>query len=656
MASTIAQTPDAHSALDALAWRICADENRIPVLLENAEERATLECHLATGALLEDERGVRFSDEGTLVAAATKHLLSTKGDHLLSSPTACFEQLDDVFALEIGKQHRVSACALAELHNTGRISGFVWARQAIEGGVGCFNVLHVMEGAVSLFNTCAAQDIYEFFTAHYDQVKNDLAGSIVYVKLSPWLGRFPEIAHTLKRIYEASPNEKGASLYACALHGLVLNCFDDGFDLALGAARSANPMVSGPALHMLGLVGYEKPPHPKALEQVIDFCAEIVRTAGHAQLEVATRTLGRLLPTAETRVSVLLEQAAQTEVPAVLYALSEALWRTQEELRDRAWFWPLYLRLAAAKAEHKGTLNNIDLVLMGWIRKPERQEKVLEFLNRWISRQPHEVIRDAPLEKLFDATLHHLSGQPQLLNRAITAWLLNDDRRYPMVAFRVISRLPEPTLKSLAVDVATIDNLQSNEIRFLVRRILGFIVGDEPQIRLLFSLVRTRDSKTRTLGFVKGALQDHIGQDFPQQTLNYLRERQVDEVSSDVKILCSEVVSVLESRLAALDALPDLKELAPSFAKIHRFAKERAKQMGKAFDDASKESIFRQLTTHVVLKAGRRTFQSQDNRYTEPMELKGISHTIALPLSEIFDPTGAARNRYLFKLATKDAQ
>jgi len=78
--------------------------------------------------------------------------------------------------------------------------------------------------------------------------------------------------------------------------------------------------------------------------------------------------------------------------------------------------------------------------------------------------------------------------------------------------------------------------------------------------------------------------------------------------------------------------------------------------MSKAFDEASKDSIWRQLTSHVVLKAGRRTFQSIQGRYTEPMELKGISHSMALPQSEISDPAGAARDRYLFKTTTKDAQ
>lgn len=648
------QSPDQNIALGALAWRICADEKRAPVLLDDPEQRSALQTALTDGQLIEDDHGIRFSDEHAMVLAATEYLLKTEAEYLLASPRECFERLHEIFTHEIGKQHRVSGYVLAELHNTKQFDGFAWGRQAIEAGVGVFDVLHVMEGAVPLFNAACAQDIYDFFAGHYERVKNDLAGGILYFKLPPWLASFPKTARELKHMHEASPQERSASLYACALHGLILHDFDEGLVLALEAARSSIPMVSGPALHLLGLVDYANPPHFEGLEQVIELCAEIIRTPEHAQFATAVRTLGRLLPVAETRISPLLTEAAQTEAPEVLYALSETLFHVRETQYDREWFWPLFLRLAAAKTEHKGILDNIDMVLMGWISNPERQDRALEFLNSWIAHQSREIIQDAVLDKLFDSTIHQLEQQPALLNRAVTMWLIHDDIRYPMVAYKVISRLREPIAKSLALDPMIIDTLQPNEIRFLVRRILGFIVGDDAQIALVFSLVRTQDAKTRTLSLVMEVLRDHTGYDYPYQTMDFLEERQAVDSDEDIKTLCGEVARELKNHLAALDGLPWLKELVPSSAKIHRFAKERRKQMSKAFDEASKDSIWRQLTSHVVLKAGRRTFQAIQDRYTEPMELKGISHSVALPRSEISDPAGSALKRHLFKVATKD--
>ena len=364
-------------------------------------------------------------------------------------------------------------------------------------------------------------------------------------------------------MHEASPQERSTSLYACALHGLILHPFDEGFTLALQAARSPTPMVSGPALHMLGLVDYDNPLHSEALERVIDLCAGIIRTPAHLQIETATRTLGRLLPSVETRVAPLLEEAAKTEAPEALYALSEVLFPVQEALRYREWFWPLYLRLAAAKAEHKGILDNVDMVLMRWIRHPEWQDRALEFLNAWIARQPLEVIRDAVLEKLFDATLHHLKEQPALLNRAVTAWLFHDDMRYPLVAFQVISRLREPGAKSVGLDPAIVDTLQPNEIRFLVRRILGFIAGDDAEIGLIFSLVRTRDAKTRTLGSRDGGASRprRLRRSLPDHG-NYLKERQAAEDDEDIRALGGQVIPAQRQQHAG--ALPTPQQERPS--------------------------------------------------------------------------------------------
>ena len=105
-----------------------------------------------------------------------------------------------------------------------------------------------------------------------------------------------------------------------------------------------------------------------------------------------------------------------------------------------------------------------------------------------------------------------------------------------------------------------------------------------------------------------------------------------------------------------LGALPRLKEFLPSSSKERRFNKERWKQMNKAVEEGRKESVLLQFTSQVILKAGRQSFQSIDNRYTEPMTLKSISHSVAIPRSEVTDPARAARERLQYRSATRDME
>jgi hypothetical protein len=459
----------------------------------------------------------------------------------------------------------------------------------------------------------------------------------------------------LKLQHEAAPQERTASLYGCALHGLILSDFTLGFELVFAVAHKTSPVIGGPALHILGLVDYTDPAHRDALNRVIDHCAQIVRTPGHSQIGVAVGTLGRLIATDEKRVVELLGEAAKTESPEALYQISEVLWRGQKELSSKDWFWPLLLQLTAVRPDHGGILRNIDFILMGWIRTPERQSRALEFLDAWIGKQAGESLRNAGLEKHFSSTFHNLQTQPELLGKALTAWLLNDDPRYPLIAQKAVSQLRVDGVSTIGLHPELIDELKPNEIRFLLRRILGYVFGDEVQIRLVFALVHTRGAKERTFAWVKTVLQDQVGYDYPWQTIEFLEERQrAQDEPEEVRALCAEIASGIKAYVDALDALPRLKEFQASSTKVRRFAKERRKQMNKAFDEANKRSIWRQIASNVTLKAGRRTFQSINGNYTEPMELKSMSHAMALPRREISDPAGAARERLLYRSATRD--
>lgn len=645
----------ATQSLLMLAWRIWSAGGD-SVLINDLAMRAEIEPALLDGIVLEDENGLRFVSEQAMVQAAAQYILDTESPLLTSTPKACFERLDEIFGKEIGKKDMLSGHVLALLHNGGQLDAYSWGRQAIEGGIGVFDVLHVLEGAVIHFENARAESIFQFFAGHYESVKNDYASGLAYPKLQSWFARHPDVGREVKQLHEAHPEERSGSLYGCSLHGLILNDFRSGFFLITAASRALNPMIAGPAVHVLGLADYNDPTRHAALNETIQVCTDILRIPEHPLLGTAVGTLSRLVTLDENAIVGLLDEAGKTAVPEALYALSGFLWREEKSVGGKNWFWPLVLHLTSAKTEHKGILSNVDMMLMGWVRDPVKGPRVLEFINAWISRQPSDAFNEGGLEASFSSTVHRIAEQPGVLSRALTGWLLHDDSRYPLIARKLVSRLRTEGVTSLELDITVIDELTQDEIRFLLRRILGYIVGDEVQIHLVFSLVRARDAKNRTFGFVASVLQDQVGYDYPYQTIEYLKERLTAEnETEEVKALCSKIATELQERLDTLDALPDLKEFHPSSLKMRRFSKERHRQMNVAMEEASKDSIWRQLTTHIPLKAGRRTFQTINGQYTDPMELKEMSHSIAMPRSEISDPAGAARERLLYRKAKKDS-
>ncbi len=651
--ANMAENKSAMQSLHLLAWRIWSAGGD-PVLIEDAAIRVELEPALLDGVVMEDEKGLRFASEPSMVQAAAQYVFDAEGSLLTSTPKVCFERLDEIFGMEIGKKDMLSGHVLALLHNEGQLDAYSWGRQAIETGIDVFDVLHVLEGAVNHFQDARAESIFQFFAGHYETVKNDLAGGLVFPKLQDWFTQHPDVAREVKRLHEEHPKERSGSLYGCSIQGLILNDFRSGIALTLEASSSLEPMIAGPAVHVLGLADYNDPSRRVALNETISVCASIIRSPGHLLLGTAVRTLSRLVTLDENVIVRLLDGVGKTAAPEALYSLSEFLWREEKTIGGKEWFWPLVLHLTAANAEHKGVLKNVDMMLMRWVRDPIKGQRVLEFFNIWIYSQLMDAFKEGGLEIYFSSTVHRLAEQPAALSRALTVWLLNDDSRYPLVAQKLMSRLRMEGIASIELDPAIIDGLNQEDIRFLLRRILGYIVGDEVQIGLVFSLARTRDAKDRTFGYIVSVLQDQVGYDYPYQTIEFLKAHQAAEnENKEVKTLCGQILAELQVQLDELDALPDLKEFHPSSVKMRRFSKERQRQMNEAMEEASKDSIWRQITTHIPLKAGRRTFQTINGRYTDPMELKGMSHSVALPKSEITDPAGAARERMLFRTAKK---
>ena len=641
-----------HPTLCRIAWASWSAEGG-PVALEPTDDLTAVEGAVSGGVLIRDNAELKFTDANAMVAAAAEHVLAYERTTLTSAPKPCFERLAEIWSKEVNVDDSVSGQILAKLHNERCFDGFAWAREAVEAGVQIFRVLHVMKAAVPYFENSYAPTIFRFLAESYEKEKDDIFGGVLYPKLERWLPQHPEVARELMRLQEVRQEARGWGLYGVALHALVLHDFDSGFELALAGARSPERLLASSAVNVLVIIDYTESGRARAVERTISALSDIIADPKHPLLHTALSAAGRLLHLNEPVFAGLLEQAAGTHNMEALYALAGFVFVERKDYTDRPWFWPLFMHLAHAQAPHKGTLDNVDHVLYGWLKDAARVPKVIEFLNAWIENQSSQAPQEPGFVKVFDNTVHRLAEVPAALSVLITGWLLNPDARYPMVANSVVSKLRVARVANFALDAATLDRLSAEELVFLVRRILGYLFGHDIVLPLVFSLLNARDAKDRTYGLFVGVVRDRLGYDYPEETLAFLKQKEQAASDPAAKELCSVLVREIEARHAAERALPVLKEFYPSPEKVRRFSKERHRQMAEAMERANQESVLRQLVTEIPLKAGRRTFSKFNSKYSDVSRLKGISHYIPIPRTEIADPMGSARERYLFRRAKK---
>lgn len=72
-------------SLLTLAWRIWSASGN-PVFIDNAAMRTELEPALRDGVVLEDEKGLRFATELSMVHATARHILQTEEGRRGSGP------------------------------------------------------------------------------------------------------------------------------------------------------------------------------------------------------------------------------------------------------------------------------------------------------------------------------------------------------------------------------------------------------------------------------------------------------------------------------------------------------------------------------------------------------------------------------------------
>ncbi len=639
------------ATLSALAWKSWVAAGA-PVAADELSVPAEIAAALAAGTLIGEGDCYRLVDAAALVQGAADYAIANEQAVLTNSGEACFRRLHELWIQDKNETHLPSHI-LAALHNRQQIDAYVWARAAVQAGVRPYEVTMLLEDAVASFTHAAAAPMVQFFAGDYAKGRH-VSGASIYPKLEPWLNGRPELAHDIKRLHEQEPRDNGGPLYGCALQALVSADFATGWPLALAATGSANPLIAGPALHVLGLLDFADPAKATNANDVIRICSQILHAAEHPLVVTAIGTLACMVSLHEATVVSLLDEASKTKHADVLQGLAIVLFRHVREWSTKPWFWNLVLHLTYVPAAQSEILSTVDSMLGGWLKDPHRAPRVIEFLNLWMARQSPEALKNTGPETVFDYITHALAQCPAPFSSLITAWLLDEDRRYPHAIHNVIGKLRIAGAQQLSLDAQMLDTLNTEEFRFLLRRMIGYLSGEEILLPLVFSMVRTHDAKDRTFALVAEVIRDYLAQDYPGHTLEFLKARQAaQDESEDVKIFCGSIVKDIEAQLAELDALPNLKEFHTPAGKSQRFLKERNHQMNKAMEEARKNSLWTQIATEIPLKGGTRTFHRMQGKYTAPMELKPMSHSIAIPLSEVSDPLGSAHERLRFRSMKK---
>lgn len=227
--------------------------------------------------------------------------------------------------------------------------------------------------------------------------------------------------------------------------------------------------------------------------------------------------------------------------------------------------------------------------------------------------------------------------------------MLADGQATAKAAAGIVSTARVDGDMAIEFDPAVLDTATEADLLYLVKRMLGFLVEAKQMLSLSLSLLKLRNANARVLPLLRWLLYEQLGYDHPGTTSDVLQKRVGQETDADIKELLGGIAARLEADMAALQALPHLRELEVPMTLRRDFAKARAKVMQRSMREAQKQSVIAQLATQIHIKAGETSFQHLGESWSEPMHFASHSVSFEMPRREVLDPVGNAYRRLQFR-------
>ncbi len=583
---------------------------------------------------------VRFAsleDINVIVAAHTLVELRAAGPLTAES---LFNAAYKLWRCEIGHSDMAAGRMLASVSE---VDVLLMAVERISKGAQVFDVLHLVQAFLLHADTVSLDSLVALSDAQYEKTKRDMAAGMLFGAVENWLSSRVEIAKKLTGQLLTGSLKTRENLLSAAWMGWFKSDSTAAAEEILRAAGRANDVqVIALAIWLAGrMCGADtiRDDLKKKLENLIN--QRLSGEDGQERKAAVQASVGLLHLTDEfdTNLSAL----AVPQNQEVLSSIACELGLHHKELLEQGRYFHWLDRCVSLGPDYEGAIGSMEYSLSLLI-VPEGiyLHEALNFLKAWVVKQPSKGPNDRKFSETFSQCTLQILNHPTLLSGWLTDWLSGDDIKLPSSVAGVLFSISTRGSSGLRFSTEILDGMSQEELVFLARRFLGYIHDANQLLSLALSLLDMKDPETRAFPLMRSLLIEEIGYDFPGSTIDALKDASQKTNSDSVRQLLDSICLAIETGMDQLEKLPRLKELAPPSALRRQFSLARGRQMSDAAKEAGKKSIFQQIATTTYIKAAHTTFQYQRDSYTEPMQMKSISHSYQLPRRENLDPVGNA--------------
>jgi hypothetical protein len=499
-----------------------------------------------------------------------------------------------------------------------------------------FGVLRNIGNALPFLPDFKLTDLIDLAEVQHSKTLGDMAAGMFFNQVSQYLKEHPQRAIELYGLVREKLSVSNSNLYGTALLGLSdAGHIQKATEFAIADIESGNDELVAVALWVIGRLAplWEIDSDLKTRVQKI-----LTEMTTHGDVKVSRQAYQALANAAASQPELIIELLAHArpDNQAVLLILGNFVFFNFGKIIDHPRFNEILCALTAL--DFKST-HDFDYALFKLIETARFDSLVSDCLTQWVLKNYVYRTSDDKLSSCFPQTLSEIANKP-LLHEFLTRWLVSDElilgRAYSdLVGYLWVHEVREPIFS-----IPIIDTLNTADLKYLVRRLLGWTFYEEPLISLTLSLLETNDARHRTFGWVYSLLVNELGKNYSHSTLEAIQEKLNTTSSADIEELLKAAETQIRSYTDAIDQLPIRYEMRPPVpTRIrHAVALKKAKEQREISERADEHSVFSKLFAKVQLKAGTGSFSIYQGHVSEINRLGSFSSFITLPAQYVVDP------------------
>ena len=318
-----------------------------------------------------------------------------------------------------------------------------------------------------------------------------------------------------------------------------------------------------------------------------------------------------------------------------IYTVSELLYLNEVTISDAV--QELLLEIVAkVNPEHKGAIDNIDMVLMKLFEK-EQAEAAVRCFEGICTHSGKEI----SIQKLDSFSRKLINNSNQMLSKTITKWFLLKTNTLCWQAFELLQNPYFEKNIEIDCDLSQIVNDSDFQYLFLARKAIGWFYM-RPISAASFAISMIDRCPKNELNEIEEILFHPLLISYPGSVKDYLNIK-AKQGSKKVKALCKRLLKRLDSYHAGLASTQTLKELKPSEQDRYAYYRRHQILMNESMKSARSSSFLSILgVQESVLLYGNKSISyihtGPDKKVRQEIPLRQISTSVEFPSLQVLDP------------------